>query len=469
MSNAISGYFRPIQIDSDRMFCFRYTSDGFAPVTVPNSPVDNVSSIEFLGNKTVQKHPVLKSWKTEIPTESTFEGNEINSKEGYYQSSKQMTLNYAYPIVVGYKNNVGVGYRFNFKDPFSFRELDFSISYTPNEWKNGLIEGDRELDKDEQIHSSINYSAVRLGGFLSGNYNIFASYNKANFYDLFGPTQRSRKGVSFGFDYSNSIIYDPPSILDVNLGFTGYYGLDQSPEFQQINFSKDEFNTNLFYDVKASLSFSHLKRSVGAVEGEKGINTSLAVSSSISEGNFYPKAYGNLDLGIQLPIKHTSLWFRNSFGNSFSDKINPFTRFGFASFGNNYIDRYSSKMYRSIFSFPGVSFDSDRLLLAKSFYKVMAELVLPPVRFRKFGFFNFFVTNISPSIFTSKLYSNDIISSLPNTPEIRENFSNIGAQLDTKLVIFSHLSAVLSVGWARAYDNNMNNISYDEWMISLKF
>jgi len=469
MSNAITGYFRPIQIDADRMFCFRYTSDGFAPVMIPNAPVDNVSSIEFLGNKTVQKHPVLKSWKTEIPTESTFEGNEINSNEGYYESGKQMSLNYAYPIVVGYKKNVGVGYRFNFKDPFGFREIDFSISYTPKEWKNGLIEGDGDLEKDEQIHSSINYSAVRLGGFMSGNYNIFAAYNRANFYDLFGPTQRSRKGVNFGFDYSNSIVYDPPSILDVNLGFTGYYGLDQSPEFQQINFNPDEFNTNLFYDVQASLSFSHLKRSVGAVEGEKGINTSLAVSSSISEGNFYPKAYGNLDLGIQLPIKHTSLWFRNSFGNSFSDKINPFTRFGFASFGNNYIDRYSSKMYRNIFSFPGVSFDSDRLLLAKSFYKAMAELVLPPLRFRKFGFFNFFVTNISPSIFASKLYSNDIISTLPNNPEIKENFSNIGIQFDTKLVMFSHLSAVFSVGWARAYDNNMDNMSYDEWMISLKF
>ena len=126
-------------------------------------------------------------------------------------------------------------------------------------------------------------------------------------------------------------------------------------------------------------------------------------------------------------------------------------------------------MYRNIFSFPGVSFDSDRLLLAKSFYKAMAELVLPPLRFRKFGFFNFFVTNISPSIFASKLYSNDIISTLPSTPEIKENFSNIGVQFDTKLVMFSHLSAVFSVGWARAYDNNMENISYDEWMISLKF
>ena len=42
-----------------------------------------------------------------------------------------MTLNYAYPIVVGYKNNVGVGPKFNFADPFGFRELDFSLSYTP--------------------------------------------------------------------------------------------------------------------------------------------------------------------------------------------------------------------------------------------------------------------------------------------------------------------------------------------------
>ncbi len=469
MSNALTGYFRPIQIDSERMFCFRFTSDGFVPVFIANTPVEAVSSIEFLGNKTIQKHPVLEEWKTQIPTASSFANNEISMTEGYYKSGKQMTLNYAYPIVVGYKNNVGVGYKFNFKDPFAFRELDFSISYTPKDWTNGLIENESELSEEEQLHSSLRFSAVRSSGFLSGNYDLHASYNKANFYDLFGPTQRSRKGLNFGLDYSNSIVYDPPSILDVNLGFSGYYGLDQSPEFQQISFTEDEFNTNLFYDIRGSLSFSHVKRSVGAVDGEKGVISSLALSSSISEGNFYPKAYGNFDFGIQLPIKHTSLWVRNSFGNSFSEKINPFTRFGFASFGNNYIDNGSSKMYRSPFSFPGISYDSDRLLRAKSFYKVMTELVLPPLRFRKFGFFNFFVTHISPSIFASRLSSNDIISTLPNSPQIKENFSNIGIQFDTKLVMFSHLSSVLSVGWARAFDNNSNNKSYDEWMISLKF
>ena len=123
-------------------------------------------------------------------------------------------------------------------------------------------------------------------------------------------------------------------------------------------------------------------------------------------------------------------------------------------------------MYRSTFSFPGVSFNSKRLLLAKNFYKAMGELVLPPLRFRKFGFFNFFVTNITPSVFSSILISKDV---LPNNMEINENFSNIGVQLDTKLVIFSHLSAVLSVGWAKAFDNNVDNKTYEEWMISLKF
>ena len=35
--------------------------------------------------------------------------------------------------------------------------------------------------------------------------------------------------------------------------------------------------------------------------------------------------------------------------------------------------------------------------------------------------------------------------------------------------MFSHLSSTLSFGWARAFDNNMDNKYYDEWMVSLKF
>jgi hypothetical protein len=466
LTNAITGYFRPIQINEEKMFSFRYTSEGFLPVYIPNKAVENVELIEFLGNNTIKKYPELADWQKDIPTSKTFENDKINTEEGYYVARKEMKLNYAYPILIGYKNNLGVGYKFNFEDPFSFKSLDFSISFTPNQWKNGINDTGEEIDKSEQFHSSFNYSTTKFSGFLSGNYDFYASYNKANFYDLFGPTKRSRKGLNFGVDYNQSLIYDSPKYLDIDFGIGAYYGLDQSPEFQQINFGED-YNTNLFYDVYTSLTYTEIKRSVGAVDGEKGIKSSLNVSSSITDGNFFPRLNGSLDLGFQLPINHTSLWLRNSFGNSFSDKINPFTRFGFASFGNNYIDYTSSKMYRSTFSFPGVSYDSGKALIAKSFFKSTVELVLPALRYRKLGFFNFFATYSHPSIFAGVLFSNDYNGT--TDVERKESFSNIGFQIDTKLVMFSHLSSTLSFGWARAFDNNIDNKYYDEWMISLKF
>ena len=42
-------------------------------------------------------------------------------------------------------------------------------------------------------------------------------------------------------NYNQSIIYDPPRQLDFDFGVGAYYGLDQSPEFQQINFSAGSF------------------------------------------------------------------------------------------------------------------------------------------------------------------------------------------------------------------------------------
>ena len=41
--------------------------------------------------------------------------------------------------------------------------------------------------------------------------------------------------------------------------------------------------------------------------------------------------------------------------------------------------------------------------------------------------------------------------------------------MDTKLVMFSHLSSTLSFGWARAFSVGADSNEFDEWMISLKF
>jgi len=473
LTNSLTGYFRPVPIDDEKIFSFKYTSNGFAPVYIYNEKNIIASGIEFLGNKTIEKHPELEDWATEVPNIQNFNDEDLKAKKGIYYPKKEIKLINAYPTIIGYKNKVGVGYKFKFQDPLGMKSLDLSLSYTPNKWQNNFDDAQSDIEKDEQLHASFNYSTAKLSGFLAGKYDFYGFYNQADFYDLFGPTKRSRKGINIGFNHSRSLIYDNPRNLDLNIGASAYYGLNQSPEFQQINFSNQDFNTNLFYNTFAAFSYRDLKGSVGAVDAEKGIKSSLSLANTITKGRFFPRIYGTIDLGFQLPVDHTSFWIRNAFGNSFSKKVNPFTRFGFASFGNNYIDNASSKMYRQSFSFAGLSYNSGKSIIAKRFFKSTLELILPPIRYRKLGFFNLFATYSHATIFAGGLFTTNydtaVVENQVSNAEYSENFRNIGFQVDTKLVMFSHLSSTFSFGWARAFEIGNDNKSYDEWMISLKF
>ena len=214
VSNAKTGYFRPIPIDDKNLFTFKYTSNGFMAVIIPNEGTE-VSGIDFLGNLTVNKFPELNDWTSQVPNASNFDESQITKKEGVYIPKKEVKLSFAYPIVVGYKNNIGVGYKFKFQDPMKMKALDLSISYTPKNWKNSINNDGREILDDEKWHASLNYKTAVMGGLLPGMYNIYASYNKANFYDLFGPTKRSRKGINFGLGINKScLLYTSPSPRD---------------------------------------------------------------------------------------------------------------------------------------------------------------------------------------------------------------------------------------------------------------
>jgi hypothetical protein len=455
MSNAITGFFRPIPLDNERLFAFRFTSDGFTPVILSNEPVDAVSSIDFLGNETIEKHPVLKDWELSMQDATAINLEDKITNEGNYKAGKLVGLNAAYPVILGYKNFIGTGYHFSFSDPLNFKSLDMTIAYTPSSWLNGLAdESDPTnlvLDSDEEIHFSFS-GHVR-------NYTLSGSYNAADFYDLFGPTKTSRKGINLHLNYNRSLVWDPPKRLDLNLGIGGFYGLEKSPEFQQINTAG--FDGNLFMNTNAGLSYRNMKASLGAIDYEKGFKTGITLSNALTSGQFYPILSTNFDVGFQLPGNHFSLWVRNSGGISFSNSLNPFTRFGFAAFGNNYIDYRTARRYRGTFAYPGLSFSSDKAIIAKEFGKTMVELVFPPIRFKKFGALNFYSNWIQFMVFTSGLVTSDSI-----TPNNR--FVNFGSQMDMKIVIFSLLETTFSAGYARAYDTFDNNRSFDEVMISLK-
>ena len=460
LSNSETGLFRPTYIDDNKIFAFNFKSDGFQPVFIPKEQVTDLANISFLGNITIEKHPMLADWQLPIPSAEDVNLEELIIEEGKYNAAKEITVKFGYPILVGYKNNFGVGYKMNIADPFNFRTLDFSISYTPREWVNSLI-ADREedfvtLDDEELVHFDFEFKA--------GKFKLNGGFNQAEFHDLFGPSQGSRKGARLGLSYEQTAIYDPPRILSYSVGITGFYGLDQSPEYQQILVSG--YNKNLFVNLSASISYSASKGSLGAVDAEKGFQGSVFASTAYSAEKIYPRVIASLNYGIQLPGKHFSLWIRTAGGSSFSNTYTPFTRFGFGAFGNNYIDYSSTRQYRSPFSFPGVSYTSeiDKPLIAQRFGKATAEFVIPPLRFKKLGGFNFFANWIQPTVFSSILYYSDVDFSVETT---YEKFVNVGSQIDLRMVTFSLLPSTLSFGYARAW--NLDGLeSYDEWMISLK-
>ncbi len=480
MSNAATGFFRPVVLDSSRLFVFEYKSKGFQPSIIKNKPVDALSSINFLGTKTAESHDFVKKWYTKRPSQVKASNDTTTAATSFYSTLKEFQLTAAYPTLVGYQNFMGVGYKFNFRDPLWLTEMNLTFSYTPTQWFNSLSDDPNEsntLAEDETFHASIN--------FTTGNFFFRFAYNPANFYDLFGPTKRSRKGISGGIDWSPTLIWNPPITLFLDLGVGGFYGLEKSNEFQQLSYAT--FDGNLFFDFYAALSYSFVKNSIGAVDDEKGITAGLEASTAYTAGQIYPSLVGNLDLGIPLPINHTSVWLRSAFGKSFADELNPFTRYGFAAFGNNYIDSWNAKQYRGTYAFPGLTYSDKRYIESRDFGKLMVDLILPPIRYKKLGFFNLFANWTQASVFTSVLYSQDFypdggghpknaqyIFDIPNPlgvssddPIWTDVFVNFGAQIDTRIVLFSLLPSTISIGVARAYDM-VSGDSYDEFMISLK-
>ena len=480
MSNAATGFFRPVLLDSSRLFVFEYKSKGFQPSIIANEPVDALSSINFLGTKTAETHNFVKEWYTKRPSQGQGQASDdsISSETIVYRSGKEFQLTAAYPTLVGYQNFMGVGYKFNFSDPLGFTEMNLSFSYTPTQWFNSLSEDPFEsniLADDETFHASIDFAA--------GNFFYRLAYNPADFYDLFGPTKRSRKGISGGIDWGTSLIWNPPITLFLDLGLSGFYGLEKSNDFQQLSYAG--FDGNLYFDFYSALSYSYIKNSIGAVDDEKGITASLEASTAYTAGGVYPSLVGNLDFGIPLPINHTSIWLRTAVGKSFTNDLNPFTRYGFAAFGNNYIDSWNAKQYRGTYAFPGLTYYDNRYIESRDFGKLMLDVLLPPIRYKKLGFFNLFANWTQVSVFASVLYSQNydpnggknlqyFIREIPHPlgksfddPIWTDTFVNFGAQIDTRIVLFSLLPSTISIGMARAYDV-ISDDSYDEFMISLK-
>jgi len=432
VSNAETGFFRPVPVSDDSVVVFRYTGRGFVPSMIPNEVPDSVSAIRFLGNEIAFERTVVQSWQ--VPPTSRINLDSLTTYRGTYRSLHHFKLDNAYPIVEGYQDAAGTnavtgGMRLNFSDRIGTTALDLSASYSPH--------GD--LASSERLHLSAD--------FRHWNWRLSAALNAADFYDLFGPTKTSRKGYGLALRYQDYFFLDGPRSLGYSVQLAGYGGLETVPEYQDVPASYDKL-----LSLYANLEYGSLRRSLGAIDDELGTTWELRLRSNFSNGALYPRLNLDVAKGFLLPLNHSSLWLRASAGAALAgDQDEPFANFFFGGFGNNWVDHRAIRQFRNTESFPGIEINE---IGGVNYVRGQLEWMLPPLRFRRVGIPSFYLRWAGLSLFATGLMTNvdDLVARVDRT---RRTLGSVGVQLDLRLVTLSHLNSTFSMGFAVAHEQGV--------------
>lgn len=431
VTNTEIGYFRPIPM-GDSLVVFSYGAQGFRPVVVADTTLEDVNAVRYLGNEVAIRHPVVMDWKLGSPREVNLDS--VTTYRGTYHKFGSVTTSSLYPVVEQYKTYPSVGLRWNLMDPLGLHGGDLKLGVSPSP----------DIADDERVHAEATYRHFP--------YTFRATYNKADFYDFFGPTRTSRKGHAFMLTRNDYFISDRPRYLEYTINLAYYGGLERLPYNQNVLATFDSYTA-----ATASLDYRKLQSSIGAVDAEKGIRWSLALDANYVNTDFYTKGTAELDLGFLTPIDHSSIWLRSAAGYSRGDREDSFASFYFGGFGNNYVDHREVKRYRGYDRFPGAGIDG---IAGTNFTRLMTEWTLPPVRFRRVGFQQLYCTYARAALFATGMLTN-----LDDTA-FRQEVGNVGGQVDFRLVIFSALESTLSIGYAAAKEHGRRMDT--EFMISLK-
>ncbi|MDZ4723938.1 MAG: hypothetical protein SGI97_08565 [candidate division Zixibacteria bacterium] len=432
LSNSETGFFRPIPLANDSLLVFRFTSKGFIPAVIKEAEITDVNAIHYLGQQAVETHPILTNWLA--GSLSSINLDSITTHKGDFSLPKSIRLASIYPVVEGYQHYTAAGMRLNFSGPIGLPQANLTVSYTPA----------KEIADNERWHLKSDFMYI--------NWSASATYNAADFYDLFGPTKSSRKGYSAGIHYKKTLIDDSPKSMKYSVDVTGYGNLDRLPSYQNIatTFTR-------FLSVTGSLSYQNLQSTIGAVDNEYGHSWQVTSSNRIASRHVFSSVSAGTDIGLALPIKHSSIWLRTSAGYSPGIHAEPLSNFYFGGFGNNWVDYQTEKRYRMSYSFPGTELNA---IGGTNYTKATVEWTLPPIRFRRLGNSSFYATWIRAAVFSSGIITN------VNSPEWRRKVISVGGQADLRMTLLSHVKSTFSFGYALAFEEGYD--SSDEIMLCLK-
>ena len=432
VSNASTGFFRPIPQPDGSLIAYEYSGKGLQPVRFQPEVREDLGTVEFLGTRVVNQRPELKSWGVGSP--SKIDLDPLIVARSKYVASRRLKLAGMYPIVEGYKGAISPGYFFHFEDPLQFNQINASFSISPFD----------HMRMRDRFHAKVQLKSL--------DWDVQYRHNAADFYDLFGPVERSRRGDALIIKYDKTRIYDPPRQLDLFGSAAIFTGLETLPTAQNIASPKT------IVSFESGVRYTNTRRALGSVDHEKGIAWRALADLDYAPGDraAFPKIFGGVDYGVPLPWPNSSAWVYASAGAGWGEHLHPLGAFYFGSFRNNYVDDRPEKRYREMESFPGFEIDE---IAARRFAKLTGEVNLPPIRFAEVGTPAFYLSHLRPAAFAG-------IMATRAPDRTNHTYADVGAQLDLNFTIALRLPMVFSVGAAAGFADG--HYRKTEWLASLK-
>ena len=128
------------------------------------------------GESVVEKYPKLKAWT--LPSRNNIDDLKLRTYAGFYHPLRHIELQSIYPIPQGYEDNQALGLRMDLGDSLGVSHIASTFSYSPP----------GPAGQRDRFHVG-----------LEANYwdwKFSAYFNRADFYDLFGPTKVGRRGFA---------------------------------------------------------------------------------------------------------------------------------------------------------------------------------------------------------------------------------------------------------------------------------
>ncbi len=257
VSNAETGFFRPVPLADGRLVVLTYTGAGFVPAIIEPRPIKDVSAITFLGTEVAEKYPVVKTWQ--VPPPSTVDEQKLITEQGRVRPRGAASDRERLPGPAGLQELRRRRLPVQLRGSARFRE--------PRRHR-GVHTGDA-ICRATSAATSISSAATSSGRPSSHGIGRTSTTSSAR------PSAAARamrpSSATIGTCY-----YDEPRKLDALFDFAYYDQIDTLPSAQNVS---DDVYTAPDRRGRA-LQYTDVRRSIGAVEDEKGITWSVLYTGS---------------------------------------------------------------------------------------------------------------------------------------------------------------------------------------------